>query len=49
MIDGHKCGPSGLQVATSQQLDHLNKINKTEEKRKIEIFLREIFVLSEQT
>ena len=49
MIDGHKCGPSGLQVATSQQLDHLNKINKKTEERKIEIFLRERFVLYEQT
>ena len=29
VIDGHKCGPSGLRVATSQQLDHLKQINKT--------------------
>ena len=25
VIDGHKCGPSGLRVAGSQQLEHLRK------------------------
>ena len=25
VIDGHKCGPSGLPVPNSQQLDHLKQ------------------------
>ena len=33
VIDGHKCGPSGLRVPNSQQLDHLNKIDKTKKEQ----------------